>query len=93
MVRAGSYQATRCRALGGERRAGRSFAGQSTWSTCGHIEGQARRSSVARLARQVAVDLAGDVALEDTHDLGLGASLGEAAFDVDAGAFDRSPCG
>ena len=34
----------------------------------------------------MAVDLAGDVALEDAHDLRLGASVGEAAFDVGAGA-------
>jgi len=35
---------------------------------------------------QVAVDLAGDVALEDAHDLGLGTSVGESAFDGGAGA-------
>ena len=34
----------------------------------------------------MAVDLARDVALEDAHDLRLGASVGEAAFDVGAGA-------
>ena len=41
---------------------------------------------VALHAGEVPVDLAGDVALEDAHDLGFGASFEDASFDVGAGA-------
>ena len=36
--------------------------------------------------RQVGVDLAGDVTLEDADDLAFGASLGQTSFDVDTGS-------
>ena len=53
----------------------------------GAFEGQTRHSDLGRSASgEVAVDLAGDVALEDTHDLGLGEPLAAAAGDVGAGA-------
>ena len=42
---------------------------------------------------EVRVDLAGDVALEDAHDLAGGASFGEAAGDVFAGAFVAAHAG
>ena len=41
---------------------------------------------VALVARKVAVHLAGDVALEDAHDLEFGAAFDGAAFDVGTGA-------
>ena len=48
--------------------------------------GRGRWSSVGGGVREGGVDVAGDVTLEATDDLALGAAFGEAAGDVFAGA-------
>ena len=91
-ARAGSYQARRCRRSGVERRAGRSFAGQPWWRA--GISGARPAAPIVALdAGEVAVDLAGDVALEDAHDLGFGASFGECGVRRRRGCVGPSPCG
>ena len=77
--------------VGSRRRAGRSFSGQPAGASADY---RARPAAArASAAREVPVDLAGDVALEDADDLGLGTALGEAALDVGAGAGVASSCG
>ena len=49
--------------------------------------GQARHSRSWSVAREMRVELAGDVTLQGAHDLAGGASFGEATRDVFAGAF------
>ena len=61
---------------------------------CWHIGGQTRRSDRERYdAWEVAVDLAGDVTLEDTHDLRLALAFESAPLDVGAGARVRAHAG
>ena len=59
----------------------------------GHFASQARPPIVALHAGEVAVHLAGDVTLEDAHDLGLGAAFEGASFDVGAGPWVRAHAG
>jgi len=82
-VRASSYEAMRCRA-GSEWRAGRSFEGQLVAS--GHSWARPAASDFS-VAHEVGVELAGDVALQDAHDLADGLSFRDAARIVFAGAF------
>ena len=90
-VRAGSYQATRCRGRGWS--GGPADRSQDSRGGVGHIGGQTRRSDRGASRGEVAVDLAGDVALEDAHDLGLGAAFGECAVRRRRGCAGRSSCG
>ena len=71
-----------------EWRADRSFAGQPVAS--GHSWVRPATPIVALWAWEVSVDLAGDVALEDAHDLALAAPFEGAPFDVGAGARVRA---
>jgi hypothetical protein len=86
-VRASSYKAKGSqpltRKLSSQLRAGRSLSGQPSRDVS-RFSGQAR-SCEALAARQLVVDLAGDVALEDADDLGLGAALFEPALHVGLG--------
>jgi hypothetical protein len=67
-----------------ERRAGRSIEGQL--GGVRQLSGQARRSGGWLGGPEMPVGLAADVALEDSHDLGLGEALVEASGDLGAGA-------
>ena len=82
VVRAGSYEAVRADGWLGWR-AGGSLEGQPVAS--GHS--WARPATPDLLTHcEVREDLAGDVALEDAHDLAFGSAFREAAFDVGTGA-------
>ena len=80
--RAGSYQATQCR----ERVSGGPTDLMQDSRRRRGIRGSGPPLDRALGAWEVAVDLAGDVALEDAHDLAFAASLDGAALDVGAGA-------
>ena len=58
-----------------------------TTGRCQAVLGPGPPPRSCSVAREVRVDLAGDVTLEDAHDLGFRSSFGEAARDVFAGAF------
>ena len=55
--------------------------------------GQARHSRSCSVVHEMRVELAGDVSLQDAHDLACGATFGEAACDVFAGAFIAAHAG
>jgi hypothetical protein len=74
-----------------EWRADRSLSRQPSASGISRVR-PATRSCVLD-AGEVSVDLAGDVALEDAHDLRFGASFEQAPFDVGARAWIRTHAG
>jgi len=67
-------------------RAGRSFAGQPE-RRAGISGARPATPIMASAAREVVVDLAGDVTLEDTDDLGFGAAFEESPLNVGACAW------